>query len=385
LVRAAIALFLIGPLLAGSVLVALNRSAPSMPDTPAAHGVREVRYPAPPKPHNDAAVSVRPGHDLWPAARSGTADVAARRTGSSPTNGRVAVPGTPVWVQPASSASAGPTRVAVRVGGHTLAQQLGITGVVFSVAPRAGSGSLSVGLDYAAFADAYGGNFGERLKLIELPACAMTSPTAPSCREQRAVPTATNWARQQTTSARVALGPAHAPMVLAATSTTYTSTSGDDGDGGGSAGSYTATSLSASGTWSGGGSSGDFTYSYPITVPPAVSSMTPNVSLSYDSGSLDGQTVATQAQSNWLGDGWDTPENYVEQSFVPCSDNPEGSAAPESTNDECYDGQVLTLSLNGSSISIVYDATAKKYVPADDNGDVITHITDSNNGTKTND
>ena len=107
--------------------------------------------------------------------------------------------------------------------------------------------------------------------------------------------------------------------------------------------------------------------------------MAPSIALSYDSGSLDGQTAATQAQASWLGDGWSTPGNYVEQSFVPCADNPEGSAAASATNDECYDGNVLTLSLNGRSTSIVADTSGSttKYVLQDDNGDTVTKVTGS--------
>ncbi|MFD0327175.1 hypothetical protein ACFQZC_00690 [Streptacidiphilus monticola] len=77
------------------------------------------------------------------------------------------------------------------------------------------------------------------------------------------------------------------------------------------------------------------------------------------------------------------PQSFVEQSFTSCSDNPEGSAAPTSTADECYDGPVLTLSLNGSSTSLVYDAAKGVYKPADDNGEVVTHVTNSGNGSGT--
>ena len=38
------------------------------------------------------------------------------------------------------------------------------------------------------------------------------------------------------------------------------------------------------------------------------------------------------------------PESFIEQSFIPCQDKPEGTAAPQATPDECYDGPVLTLS-----------------------------------------
>ena len=71
-----------------------------------------------------------------------------------------------------------------------------------------------------------------------------------------------------------------------------------------------------------------------------------------------------------MGDGWSTPSSYIEQSFIPCEDNPEGSASPKSTPDDCYDGPVLTLSLDGSSVPLVcpvpfsYTATPPARCPA---------------------
>jgi hypothetical protein len=366
-------------------------AAPSAPEPPSVHGTQGMHYNI---PHMPAATSAPLGPVSWPAAHSAVASVAgalpartSARALASLTTGRVAVPGTPVFVRPASASRQGPTSVAVTVGAHSLATRLRITGVVFSVAARRGSGPLTVGLDYGSFADAYGGNFGERLRLVELPACALTTPQLGRCAAQRPVRGAVNWAGLRSATATVTLPATRQAVVLAATTTTYTTGNSDGGDGGGAAGSYTATTLKPSGSWTAGGSTGDFTYSYPITVPPAPSDMAPDISLSYDSGEVDGQTAATQAQANWLGDGWSTPQNFIEQSYVPCADSPEGTKAAEATNDECYDGQVLSLSLNGLSTSIVADASSgtTKYVLQDDNGDVVTKVTGSGNGTGTND
>src|SRR5262249_35809385 len=128
-----------------------------------------------------------------------------------------------------------------------------------------------------------------------------------------------------------------------------------------------------------------FSYSYPMAVPPAPGGLEPQVGLSYDSGAVDGQTAARQAQPSWVGDGWDTPHEFIEQSFTSCQDNPEGSASPVSTPDECYDGPVLTLSLNGTSTPLVcpvpfsytQDSTC---TAATDDGEEVTHHTHSANG-----
>jgi RHS repeat-associated protein len=164
-------------------------------------------------------------------------------------------------------------------------------------------------------------------------------------------------------------------MVLAATAS-----AGTDGS---AAGSYAATSLKPSGSWSQGGDSGSFTYTYPVTLPAASTSLAPSVSLAYDSGSVDGQTSMTAAQSSWIGDGWSSPDSYIEQTFATCSDNPEGSAAPVSTSDACYDGPILTVSLNGSSTALVCNSAETSCTPADDNGETVQHVTSSGNGTNT--
>jgi hypothetical protein len=45
-----------------------------------------------------------------------------------------------------------------------------------------GPGPVRVRLDYARFARNYGGAWASRLKLVEMPACALTTPGARGCR-----------------------------------------------------------------------------------------------------------------------------------------------------------------------------------------------------------
>jgi RHS repeat-associated protein len=84
-----------------------------------------------------------------------------------------------------------------------------------------------------------------------------------------------------------------------------------------------------------------------------------------------------------VGDGWDTQDSFVGQEFASCADSPEGSAGSVTTTDECYDGPVLTMSLNGSSTSIVYDKNASTYKLADDDGATVSKVTGSSNGSGT--
>lgn len=101
-------------------------------------------------------------------------------------------------------------------------------------------GSVRIGVDYGRFAGSSGGNYGSRLHLVQLLACAVTTPQLASCRTQTALPGAGNYARTQNVYAQPAALSAvtGTTMVLAVTST--------QADGGGNGGTYTATSLKPS-------------------------------------------------------------------------------------------------------------------------------------------
>ncbi len=344
--------------------VSTTAAPPPVPNLVAAHGLGTLATHVT-HPPNQAATVARPSGTTWPAASSATASL----TGS-----RVRLGTTPVWARRATGSAA--DRVAVHVLGHRVAAAAGVPGVVFTARSQDHAGRVQLGVDYRGFAGSYGGNYAQSLGMVELPACALTTPAVAACRQRTPLPSV-NDPSTRTVSTTV---PLVNNMVLAVTPTS-------DSDGG-PAGTYSATSLKPSATWAGGGSSGAFTYSYPITVPSAASTLVPSVSLDYDSGSVDGQTAATQAQSSWIGDGWSTQEAFIEQSFVPCSDSPEGTAAPASTADRCYSGPVLTLSLNGASTPLVcpspfsYTVTST-CVPSNDDGAVVTHVVSSANGSGT--
>ncbi|WP_259275847.1 RHS repeat domain-containing protein [Micromonospora chalcea] len=332
-------------------------------------------------PRDTAKKTYKPTRTTWPKAASADVDLASTAEAAR-AGGLARAAGTPVWAQPAkgrNSKHAGPSRLTVTVADRRAAEAAGIDGVLLSVRPDVAVGAVRVGLDYEGFAEAYGGNYGSRLRLVSLPACALTTPSVPSCRT--ATPLAsTNDPTARTVSAEVSMAtaatrtdaPAGAMMLLAATA-----------EGGGAGGTYEATDLKPSGSWTGGGNTGSFTYSYPVAVPPAASGLAPTVALSYDSGSVDGQTASTNAQASWVGDGWSTPRSYVEQTFVSCMDDPGGVPSPVKTYDHCYNGPVLTLALNGSSTSLVWDATKEVWKPESDNGEKVTHVENANNGTGT--
>ncbi|MEU4243625.1 polymorphic toxin-type HINT domain-containing protein [Actinoplanes sp. NPDC026619] len=293
-----------------------------------------------------------------PKARGKTAqfDVTARATlpaaqiaTVAPSTGAVRAGSTPIKVRAKD-------RVQVKTADQKVTKAAGIRGVLFSVS--GGAGAVHVDVDPSAFANAYGGGYASRLRLVKLPACALTTPELAQCRTQTPVAAAL--------SADVSVN-----SVLAATS----GTSGGGGD-------YAATSLSPGGSWSAGGNTGAFTYSYPISVPPGIGAVKPNIDLSYSSATQDARTAGTNSQSTWVGDGWSMGDNFVERTYRSCDDI-DAEGAPDHSGDLCWAGQILTLSLNGESTSIVYDDKTHTFRSANDNATTqIDNLSDATNGTK---
>jgi YD repeat-containing protein len=396
------AAFIVGGLAAapaGTAAAAQDGRRPAVTLGPASRGAGTLA----PRPGRPAVFTAAvPAGTTWPAP--GTAVAAAVPARPAPALPGSAVPA-PLWALPSLSlgsqagrlplSAAATDGAAVRgvrftVAPHAAALAAGIRGLLFTAAAVDGAGKVRVGVDYARFASAYGGGFGASLGLAELPACALITPRIAACDKITRI-RSVNDTTAQAVSATVSLPAAAGQGVSAAASP---ATAGKavvlaalaaPQDGGGATGNYQATKLTPASTWSAGGSSGDFTYSYPITVPPAPGGLVPGLTLGYDSGTADGQTAQDQPQASWLGEGWSLPQAFITQSFTPCADNPEGSAAPAATQDACYSGPVLNLTLNGQSTPLVcpspfsYTAASTCHA-ADDSGAVITHHVGSGNG-----
>ncbi|WBQ02016.1 RHS repeat-associated core domain-containing protein [Kribbella sp. CA-293567] len=101
-------------------------------------------------------------------------------------------------------------------------------------------------------------------------------------------------------------------------------------------GTSSATSLSQSATWAVSAQSGDFSWSYPLRVPPAPGGLQPNLALSYSSSAVDGRTSATNNQASWAGDGWSLEPGFIERSYSGCADDKEGSNKGQNTPDLCW-------------------------------------------------
>ncbi|MEV7835385.1 RHS repeat protein, partial [Streptomyces subrutilus] len=403
--------------------------------------------PAPPSAESQLNAWTAPPKVAWPAAGSAEIDVpaasvpgtAGRRTAllSAPAAGPAApeAPGTKAGTLPVRVGSATPPKsaaagarstasassvpaaagsapagdgVKVRVGLHdrAAAGRAGVTGgLLLSVQrtdARTGDAPVSVELDYNAFKNAYGGGWGSRLRFTALPACALTTPDRPECRTGTPV-SAANDPRTGTltatvdapapaaatapgsfakeapaASARGMLAPAAvaAPVVLAAAPTAD-----------GANGTFKATSLSPTGSWQAGGSAGDFSWSYPLEIPASLGGPSPSLALGYSSAQIDGRTSASSQQTSWIGDGWDMASNFIERSFVPCSqDKKDGSGfnnPKDDTGDLCHGAPMLTLSLNGGSTALILDDRTKQWKPANDDGSRVELMTGAANGDRT--
>ncbi|MFE2534959.1 hypothetical protein [Streptomyces sp. NPDC059371] len=119
-----------------------------------------------------------------------------------------------------------------------------------------------------------------------------------------------------------------------------------DSSGGGS--DYSATSLSPTATWEAGGSTGDFTWNYPLRVPPATAGPSPNLSISYNSASVDGRTAGENNQTSVIGEGFSTTESYVERKYGSCKDDGQSGKG-----DLCWKYGNATLVLNGKAVELV--------------------------------
>jgi len=320
---------------------------------------------------------------VWPTAGTSVVRLPAAvpvRGGTSalagPSPGSARAGSLPVQVGPAGAKSgAALSSVRVSMLPRQAAAAAGVTGLLFSLVgtgAEAAGQRVHVSLDYSSFAYADGGNYASRLRLAEMPSCALTTPQLPACRKQTAVATA-NDVRVSQLGADVALSPSPAGssaapgVVLAAT----TSTSGSGGD-------YTATPLSEAGAWAEGGPSGAFTYSYPIQVPPVPGGLEPDISLNYNSQLVDGLTSSTNGQASWIGDGWDYSPGYVERDYRSCSLN----TGSQKTGDFCWSSDdITTLSLNGQDTTLVQDGSTGTWRAESDGNEKISYQTGTVNGT----
>ncbi|MFF3381153.1 polymorphic toxin-type HINT domain-containing protein [Streptomyces sp. NPDC002680] len=309
----------------------------------------------------------------WPTASAVTVDLPPENSAKT-----VRAAGLPIALArpsaKAAKAAEAPDEARVRVLDRKTTDRLGIDGLVFTVARAdgdTGAASLGATVDYSSFADAYSGNWSSRLRLVGLPACALTTPEKAECR--RTTPVASeNDGETETVTAQVTVPKANtagraakagpAAMVLA-----LSAAAGSD------QGTYEATPLASSSTWSAGGSNGDFTWNYPLETPPAPAGPAPSLSIGYSAQSVDGRTSSTSAQPSWVGEGFDLSTSYIERAYGSCEDD-----GQDKKYDQCWKEDNASLVLNGKSTPLVNEGG--KWRPKSDDGERVIHDTGAVNG-----
>ncbi|MFJ2191223.1 RHS repeat-associated core domain-containing protein [Kitasatospora sp. NPDC087861] len=294
-----------------------------------------------------------------------------------------------VRVAPGTGTGESAHKVTVQVADQGKSKAAGVTTPVVALtdaeAPAATGGrTATVTLDLNAL---QASGWSERAGLVALPACALTTPERPECRTQTPVPSRLDGDGQIT--ADVTLPSTAAPASAGQNGTVKASFTADGVQAApagtspsqalllasapapnGPLGNYAATPLAPSAAWSSGTNTGNFTYNYPIQVPPTLGGAAPTVGLNYNSAAVDGKTSATNAQPSWIGDGWDYDPGYVERSYRGCD-----KAGIPGSADQCWGGQNATLSLGGHSGTIVWDDEGKNWHLQSDDGSKVEQLT----------
>ncbi len=215
------------------------------------------------------------------------------------------------------------------------------------------SRASEVRLDYRDFAEAYGGGWAGRLHLVELQDCEKKAGEL-RCAGSRVLKSTNDPSKGVITAKLGARGSSGSSTMVAAAAAPV----GPQGD-------YTASPLVGASSWSGGLQSGDFTWSYPLAVPPGINGPEPDLSISYSSGSVDGRTSTTNSQASWIGEGFDLDPGFIERSYEPCRFV---GGTPDKVGDLCWRDDHITISLNGKSSRLVRKGSSNEWRMKSDDG-----------------
>ncbi|MFG3697675.1 polymorphic toxin-type HINT domain-containing protein [Micromonospora sp. NPDC047620] len=264
-------------------------------------------------------------------------------------------------VAPTTTPAPAPGKVRVEVLDRKAAERAKVDGPLVRVHRADGqqaAGEIRLGVSYEGLAGAYGGDFGSRLTLVELPECALATPEKAAC-AARPVPTV-NDNTKHTLSATVSAAAGGTTFALTATESS-------------SQGDYGATKLAPSSKWSVAPSTGGFSWSYPLRTPPVPGGGAPGITLAYSSQSVDGRTAATNNQGSWVGEGFNYEPGHIERRYKTCSDD-----GHDQYVDQCWAYDNATILLNGKSTELVKSGSTWKF--ATDDGSKVQRFTGAVNG-----
>lgn len=350
---------------------------------------------------------------VWPGAGAATVSVDSTPTAAvaGVSVAEAQVPAQAGVKSVAGLAVSSPSSVDVEAFDRSVAESLGVAGVVFRVSRAdevAAAGPVEVSVDYSTYANAFGAGFSDRLGLFRLPGCAVSTPEVVGCTAQPVWVESTNDQAGHVLTASVDAN----PDVSAMSSTSRASgllvdgvdTSSSAGEvlalastaSSGSTGDFRATDLRPAGQWQVGLSSGGFSYSYPVPTPPRVAGDGLDLAFTYSSQAVDGFTASTNNQSGWVGLGWDLSPGFIERRFVSCAQDLDGgeNSNQSSWGDLCWDSpdagdsesdtneptnSELFISLQGQSTRIVLDHDTMTWKTQEDFGWQVNYLSGAAN------
>ncbi|NUT36389.1 MAG: RHS repeat-associated core domain-containing protein [Hamadaea sp.] len=307
-----------------------------------------------PLPDPSAGQELRsPRRAVWPTA--GTVDVAV---GTHATPGKASVGGMEIRAAQAVAAGRAHGPVRIRTLDRAMSVKARVNGPLLVV--EGGADPVRLSLGYGTFA-AGGADFGARLRLVRLPACAATTPERSECQRVTPVKYENDRVAQRLTAE---VQPAASGGFVLAMASSESSTQGD----------YKATALNVSSTWSVGLTSGAFSWDYPVRIPPTPGKLGPQISLGYSSQSADGRTSTTNNQGSLIGEGFGYEPGYIERSYNAC-----GEDGHPTWTDQCWAFDNGSLMLAGHSGKLVENGDGTWRLSSDD-GTKVEKITGAVNG-----
>ncbi|MFE1788996.1 polymorphic toxin-type HINT domain-containing protein [Streptomyces sp. NPDC059525] len=273
----------------------------------------------------------------------------------------------------------------VEVKDEARTRAAGVNGALVSLTENtagAAGGKLQVNLDVSAWANRAGANWADRARVVQLPACALTTPGAAGCTTR--TPVASHRDASGLVAAEVAVpqAPGTSTSVLKPGSRAAASPFSvpqsvvlavEPGPAGAS-GDFTATPLLPSASWQAGANAANFTYGYTVEIPSTIAGQAPDISLGYDSSSIDGRTASTNAQAGPIGEGWDWHPGAISRTYKSCKD-----AGIKDSGDECWAGDILSLNLAGHAGQIVRDDATCVYHVKGEDGTKVERLTGQRN------
>lgn len=224
-----------------------------------------------------------------------------------------------------------------------------------------GLAALAIRLPHSVLAGLYGADYATRLRWVQVANPGRASSLADARIGTTVAMAGTDLLRTENT---------------AASSIFLTGLSGASSATG--SGDYTATPLSSAASWQVSAQTGAFSWSYPLRTPPAAAGPSPQLALSYDSQSVDGETGSTNNQPSAIGDGWSLAgAGFIDRSYVPCNQ----ASTPISTGDLCWFSDNATVSFAGHSGRLIKDSSSGSWHLESDDNTKIEYLTGGSNGT----